>query len=325
MPACVGWRDIGRSAESSRPEVQELDEVLVVAPPDEEDVLGLEIAMDDPDLVGRGQGRGDLLADHQRASQRVGSVALAGLVEVGPLEQLHHQIREPGGRAHEVEDLDDVLVVDAVDGTGLVEEAAHDVGVVRELGQQKLDGHPAADRVVLGQEDGAHPAAAELLGQSIRANRIALAREAAGRGMIVHSFVGGADHRVAGLFEWSAAAIGIARFDESLRELSRLGQNLTATELGCKPAPAPIFRAAATSDARRNRRAALPREVRSTMASPESSSAAPVLPEWKPKHNPWAIALTVTMATFMEVLDTSIANVSLPNIARQLLSATQEL
>src|SRR5690242_21733881 len=32
------------------------------------------------------------------------------------------------------------------------------------------------------------------------------------------------------------------------------------------------------------------------------------------RHNPWAIALTVTMATFMELLDTSIANVSLPHI-----------
>ncbi|HET9087435.1 MAG TPA: DHA2 family efflux MFS transporter permease subunit [Acidobacteriaceae bacterium] len=36
---------------------------------------------------------------------------------------------------------------------------------------------------------------------------------------------------------------------------------------------------------------------------------------WKPKHNQWAIALTVTLATFMEVLDTSIANVALPHIA----------
>ena len=39
--------------------------------------------------------------------------------------------------------------------------------------------------------------------------------------------------------------------------------------------------------------------------------------------NPWVIALTVTMATFMEVLDTSIANVSLPHIAGD-LSARQE-
>jgi DHA2 family multidrug resistance protein len=44
---------------------------------------------------------------------------------------------------------------------------------------------------------------------------------------------------------------------------------------------------------------------------------------WKPKHNPFAIALTVTLATFMEVLDTSIANVALPHIAGN-LSASQD-
>src|SRR5271170_5446529 len=45
--------------------------------------------------------------------------------------------------------------------------------------------------------------------------------------------------------------------------------------------------------------------------------------EWRPSHNPWAVALTVTLATFMEVLDTSIANVSLPHIAGS-LAATQD-
>ncbi len=45
--------------------------------------------------------------------------------------------------------------------------------------------------------------------------------------------------------------------------------------------------------------------------------------EWKPRFNPWAIALTVTLATFMEVLDTSIANVALPHIAGS-LGASQE-
>src|ERR1700734_110985 len=46
-------------------------------------------------------------------------------------------------------------------------------------------------------------------------------------------------------------------------------------------------------------------------------------PIWRPKHNPWAIALTVTLATFMEVLDTSIANVALPHIAGS-VGASQE-
>ena len=31
--------------------------------------------------------------------------------------------------------------------------------------------------------------------------------------------------------------------------------------------------------------------------------------------NPWLIAITVTLATFMELLDTSIANVALPHVA----------
>src|SRR5690348_1161381 len=45
--------------------------------------------------------------------------------------------------------------------------------------------------------------------------------------------------------------------------------------------------------------------------------------DWKPSHNPWVVAMTVTLATFMEVLDSSIANVSLPHIAGS-LGATYE-
>src|SRR6204780_2442201 len=46
--------------------------------------------------------------------------------------------------------------------------------------------------------------------------------------------------------------------------------------------------------------------------------------EWRPAVNPWIIALTVTLATFMEVLDTSIANVALPHIAGSLSAGTDE-
>ncbi|MBZ5660148.1 MAG: DHA2 family efflux MFS transporter permease subunit [Acidobacteriia bacterium] len=44
----------------------------------------------------------------------------------------------------------------------------------------------------------------------------------------------------------------------------------------------------------------------------------------RPAVNPWVIALVVTMATFMEVLDTSIANVSLPHIAGGLSAGVDE-
>jgi MFS transporter, DHA2 family, multidrug resistance protein len=60
-----------------------------------------------------------------------------------------------------------------------------------------------------------------------------------------------------------------------------------------------------------------PAEVRPLPLS--ASQAAPV-----PRRNPWLIALTVTLATFMEVLDTSIANVALPHIAGNLGASEDE-
>ncbi len=44
----------------------------------------------------------------------------------------------------------------------------------------------------------------------------------------------------------------------------------------------------------------------------------------RPAINPWIIAIAVTLATFMEVLDTSIANVALPHIAGSLSAGTDE-
>ena len=40
--------------------------------------------------------------------------------------------------------------------------------------------------------------------------------------------------------------------------------------------------------------------------------------------NPWVVAIVVTMATFMEILDTTIANVALPHIAGGLSSGIDE-
>ena len=45
---------------------------------------------------------------------------------------------------------------------------------------------------------------------------------------------------------------------------------------------------------------------------------------WRPSHNAWLIAITVTLATFMEILDSSIANVALPHIAGNLSAGVDE-
>ena len=44
--------------------------------------------------------------------------------------------------------------------------------------------------------------------------------------------------------------------------------------------------------------------------------------DWKPAVNPWLVAAAVMLATVLEVLDTSVANVALPYIAGNLSAST---
>jgi DHA2 family multidrug resistance protein len=61
----------------------------------------------------------------------------------------------------------------------------------------------------------------------------------------------------------------------------------------------------------------------STLSSaPQNTEAEPI--EWRPSANPWMIAVSVMLSTFMVVLDSSVANVALPHIAGNLSSTTDE-
>lgn len=46
--------------------------------------------------------------------------------------------------------------------------------------------------------------------------------------------------------------------------------------------------------------------------------------QWRPSHNPWLVCAAVMLATIIEVLDTTITNVALPNIAGNLAVTTHE-
>ena len=46
--------------------------------------------------------------------------------------------------------------------------------------------------------------------------------------------------------------------------------------------------------------------------------------DWHPRHSPWLVAVGVMLATFMQVLDTSIANIALPHIAGSLSATTDQ-
>src|SRR6202166_5008736 len=60
------------------------------------------------------------------------------------------------------------------------------------------------------------------------------------------------------------------------------------------------------------------------MAQTNKISTPSLASTMKPAINPWIVAITVTLATFMEVLDSSIANVALPHIGGTLGASSDE-
>jgi DHA2 family multidrug resistance protein len=71
--------------------------------------------------------------------------------------------------------------------------------------------------------------------------------------------------------------------------------------------------------------AGAPTQAAAPLAAPTANAPPDYFKEgWTGGRNPWIIALVVTLATFMEILDTSIANVSLPHIAGNLSVSVDE-
>src|SRR5258708_39299396 len=60
------------------------------------------------------------------------------------------------------------------------------------------------------------------------------------------------------------------------------------------------------------------------MSTTTASLPVPYVTAEQPTINPWIIAVTATLATFMELLDTAIANVALPHIAGGLAGSYDE-
>ena len=122
-------------------EVEKLYEVVSASVLDENNVVGLEVAMDDVCLVRCGECIGNLRANMQGAFGRKWRLLCDDIFERMAVEMLHDEIHHVAaiGRNHPVvDDIDDVGVLDIVDGFGFVEEARHHILVTRELGVQYL-------------------------------------------------------------------------------------------------------------------------------------------------------------------------------------------
>ena len=141
------------------PEVEHLDPVATALEiGHQEDVVGLDVAVDDALGVRGGERAGDAAHDGQRLGLWQPTAGAQPRAQRLAVEQLQHQVRRTVGQVPEVVDLDDPGVPDRRRRLGLVEEPAHGVVVVRVLGQEHLERGGPSQEAVLDAVDRAHAA-----------------------------------------------------------------------------------------------------------------------------------------------------------------------
>ena len=123
------------------------------------DVRRFQIAVDDPLLVRRFEGLGDLPRDRQRFVQRNGTFSDA-VSQRRPFHQLHDQ-RDGAVRLFEPVNVGDVRMVQGREDFRFTSKSGEPLGISGERGRQHLDGNLALEVRVSGAIHLAHAAGAE--------------------------------------------------------------------------------------------------------------------------------------------------------------------
>src|SRR5262249_47815610 len=144
------------------PEIDELRKNVAVLH-DEEDVVGLQIAVSDPRGVGGVEGACERSQDRDRGGHVDTTVVFEIVAQGFALEELHHEVVTAVVEDSEREDVDDVAMLDAIDRAGLGDETRHHLTVGAELAVQYLDGDRFSNDGVHALVDASKAALAELL------------------------------------------------------------------------------------------------------------------------------------------------------------------
>ena len=126
----------------------------------EQDVRGLQVAMDQGRRVRRVQRAADLPGDSQRFPTRQGAALPDQRLQARPVHVAHRQVEDRVDLVCVV-DRDHVRVVERRGELRLAQKPGAEVRVVGEVGRDHLQRHSPLESRVTGEEDRSHPAAAE--------------------------------------------------------------------------------------------------------------------------------------------------------------------
>ena len=136
----------------------------------EQDVVGLDVAVDDRERVGGGERVGGLLHDAADFLRGQLAPALDPRAERFAVDQAHDEVDQAAALV-DVVDRDDVGVRQARGGLRLAGEALADFLLEGELGREHLDRDAALQPLVAGAIDHPHPASADLAFDRIRVSQ----------------------------------------------------------------------------------------------------------------------------------------------------------
>jgi hypothetical protein len=145
----------------------EIEHLDLFVPSAQQDVSGLEVAMEDAPLVGGVDGGGDRGEDRQRPVEGQRAFA-AELGEGRSLQQLHHEVGSPRpGIDPGIGDVDDVGVPEPSERLGLPLEAAHREGIESRSRLQQLEREDLLQPEMSGAVDDAGRPFAEAVVQAV--------------------------------------------------------------------------------------------------------------------------------------------------------------
>lgn len=151
---------VGGAHDFCDPKIEEFHKICPLART-QENVFGLDVAMQNTTFVGGSEGLSKLFADVDGVGFTEGRTAREPLSEAFSEKKLHFNIRATvAGDAH-VEDFDDVGRRNGCGEASLAVQAGDQIGGGRKLGIEDFDGDGAVQEQVLGNIHGAHASLAD--------------------------------------------------------------------------------------------------------------------------------------------------------------------